>query len=108
MRLRRRFLAIEHDELALERALLASAIPLRVALFALLDLANAKPADERRTAAVFAHAAERFKLDAAALAKLSALRDTGASPGDVKALYLAILQVITHAAEIVNEIAKQS
>lgn len=103
LRLRRRFLAIEQDDAALQRALLGTAVPLRVALLAMLDLAGAQLAGEERTAAVYAHAASQFKLDAAALAELSRLRDTGSAGMGGRELYLAVMKTVTQAAEIVTQ-----
>jgi len=103
LRLRRRFLAIQQDELALQRALLEAAVPLRVSFLALLELAKASSGGEERTSAVYAEAAKRFKLDGATLDALARLRDTGTSPGPVRELYLALMQVVGQAADGVNE-----
>jgi hypothetical protein len=103
MRLRRRFLSIEQDEQAMRQALLGVAVPLRVSLLALLELNGAEPIGEERTAAVYAEAATRFKLDGTALQKLSTLRDDGQGEGDTRSLYEAIMQVVANAAELMTE-----
>jgi hypothetical protein len=106
MRLRRRFLAIEQDEQALQRVLLETAVPLRVAFLALFDLAGAEVASEERTATVYATAANRFQLDRAALERLAGLRDSGTGNGQARDLYLAIMQVVGQAAETVAAIGR--
>jgi hypothetical protein len=102
MRLRRRFLSIHQDEGAMQRVLVDAAVTLRVNFLALLYLASVAVPDEERTAAAFAAAAERFKLDGAALLQLSELRKTGSANGQVRALYGAILEVAAQAASLVT------
>ena len=108
LRLRRRFIAIEHDDIALGRALREVAIPVRVVLLAMLDLAGTQVSDEPRTPAVYAQAAERFKLDAQALEKLSAVRDQPGNEGDIRGLYLRIMQLLSRTAEIARDIATRA
>jgi hypothetical protein len=105
MRLRRRYLSIYDDDQAMQRALLEAAVPLRVNFLALLGLAKVKIAEEERTGAVFAAAAERFKLDGDALQRLSELRNTGASLGDVRQLYGAVMNLVAQTADLVKRMA---
>jgi hypothetical protein len=102
MRLRRRYLSIHQDDTAMQRILADAAMTLRVNFLAMLHLASVAVPDEERTAAVYAAAAERFKLDGAALLQLSELRKTGAANGQVRALYGAILDVAALAANLVT------
>jgi len=106
LRLRRRFLSIQQDDQAMERALLDIAVPLRINFLALMDLAGMSVPEEERTAAVYAAAAKRFGLDAAALERVSQLRDTGVANGSLRDLLLAVIELVRRASSVVREIGK--
>jgi hypothetical protein len=103
MRLRRRYLSIYDDEDAMRRALTDVAVPLRINLLALLDLAEVKVAEEQRTAAVYSTAAKHFQLDANDLQQLSDLRNTGSLAGDAGSLFCAVMMVVEKIAAIVTQ-----
>ncbi len=100
LRLRRRFLSISADDQAMQRTLLEAAIPLRIALLALLQDAGSDVQAEERTIEVYSQAATKFGLDASALERLAKLRETGEMTGEARGLYLAVLQVASRAAEL--------
>ncbi|PWU10241.1 MAG: hypothetical protein C5B50_25850 [Verrucomicrobia bacterium] len=99
LRLRRRFISIQQDDQAMERALLDATVPLRVNFLALLELAEAPIKGDERTAAVYAAAANHFGLDRATLEALARLRDTGSSGSPARDLYLAVTHLIDQVAD---------
>ena len=106
LRLRRRFLSIQQDDQAMERALLDIAVPLRVNFLALMNLAGAGVPEAERTAAVYAAAAKRFGLDPAPLERLSQLRNAGIANGSVRELFLAMMELVARASSLVKEIGR--
>jgi hypothetical protein len=84
------------------------AVPLRINLLALLDLAGVKVAEEQRTVAVYSVAAKHFQLDANGLQQLSDLRNTGSLGGDVGSLFCAVMLVVEKIAAIVTQMRTAS
>jgi len=105
MRLRRRYVSVYDDEQAMQRALREVAVPLRVNFLALLGLAKVQIAEEERTPAVYAAAAERFKLDGTALQQLSELRNTGGTQSNVRQLYGAVMNLVAQSADLLQQMA---
>ena len=105
MRLRRRFVALYGDPVALAEVLFESAVVLRANLIGLLDLADEPPPVDESSGPVFAAAAPRFGLDAEALRRLAGLRaipgpdGPPAPPADVVDLYGRIMAVADAAAD---------
>ena len=78
------------------------AVPLKVELAALLQLAGKDEPSESTSAAVLESAAAAFDLDREALLLMAALRRDASPPEDLPALYNRALATIARAAEIVS------
>ncbi|MGA9771104.1 MAG: nucleotidyltransferase domain-containing protein [Blastocatellia bacterium] len=102
LRLRRRYISIFDDPRALALTLEEQAVPLKVELAALLQLAGKDEPSESTSAAVLESAAKEFGLDREALLLMAALRRDATPPEDLPALYNRALATISHAAEIVS------
>ncbi|HKP85249.1 MAG TPA: hypothetical protein VJZ26_04080 [Blastocatellia bacterium] len=102
LRLRRRYISIFDDPRSLAATLAEQAVPLKVELAALLQLAGKDEPSESTSAAVLESAAEEFDLDGEALRLVAALRRDGSPPEDLPALYDRALATIERAAEIVS------
>ncbi len=102
LRLRRRYISIFDDPRSLALALAEQAVPLKVELAALLQLAGRDEPSESTSAAVLESAATAFDLDREALLLMAALRRDASLPEDLPALYNRALATIERAAEIVS------
>ena len=102
LRLRRRYISIFDDPRSLALALAEQAVPLKVELAALLQLAGKDEPSESTSAAVLESAAAAFELDREALSLMAALRRDAPTPEDLPALYNRALATIARAAEIVS------
>lgn len=103
LRLRRRYISIFDDPRSLATTLAEQAVPLKVELAALLQLAGKDEPSESTSAAVLEAAAIEFDLDREALLMMAALRRDGNPPEDLPALYNRALATIARAAEIVSD-----
>jgi predicted nucleotidyltransferase len=102
LRLRRRYISIFDNPRSLAMALAEQAVPLKVELAALLQLAGKDEPSESTSAAVLESAAAAFDLDREALLLMAALRRDASPPEDLPALYNRALATIARAAEIVS------
>jgi len=102
LRLRRRYISIYDDPRSLAMTLAEQAVPLKVELAALLQLAGKDEPSESTSAAVLESAAAEFDLDREALLLMAALRRDASAPEDLPALYNRALATIARAAEIVS------
>jgi predicted nucleotidyltransferase len=104
LRLRRRIFAAYDDPVALGLALRRVARGLAVQLSMLLRLAGKPVPAEEHTADIFAAAAAAFGLDADALARLAALRQSTEPPGgDVADMYNRIMTTVSRAADFAGQ-----
>ena len=101
IRLRRRYISIFDDPRSLAETLARQAVPLKVELAALLQLAGKPPAGST-SAQVLEAAAFAFDLDREALSVMASLRRDAADPGDLSAIYNRALASISRAIEIVS------
>jgi len=104
LRLRRRYFAAFDDSTDLALALRRVARGLAVQLSMLLRLAGKPVPAEDRTADIFAAAATAFGLDAEALARLAALRQSTEPPADdVAATYNRVMATVGRAADFAGQ-----
>jgi len=94
IRLRRRFVLLQDDRAAQQRALSGVVVPLAVSLAALLELSG------KSTKAVFADAANAFSLDSEALAYLKTLRQGGSAGAQPEAMFDRVLATILRTADL--------
>jgi len=94
IRLRRRFVFAHADPAAQQRALRSAAVPLAVALSALLQLRG------KSTDAVFADAAAAFSLDAEVLRYLKELRGEDSVAANPQGMFDRVLATILQVAEV--------
>ena len=102
LRLRRRYISIFDDPRALATTLADAAVPFKVELAALLQLAGNDEPSESTSAAVLESAAVAFNLDREALSLIAALRRDATLPEDLAGLYNRVLAAISRAAEIAS------
>ncbi|MEK6288481.1 MAG: hypothetical protein AABO57_22415 [Acidobacteriota bacterium] len=102
LRLRRRYMSIFDDPRSLATTLADAAVPFKVELTALLQLAGKDEPSESTSAAVLESAAAAFDLDREALSQMAALRRDASLPEDLAGLYDRVLGAISRAAEIVS------
>ena len=103
LRLRRRYVSAFDDPRTLATTLSDIAVPLKVELSALLQLAGKAEMSDSTTAAVFKDAAAAFDLDAEALAELAALRREENLSDSLSTLYDRALQTIDKVIVIVRQ-----
>ena len=101
LRMRRRYISIFDDPRSLASALADAAVPLKVELAALLQLAGKDEPSESTSAAVLEAAAIAFDLDREALSRMAALRRDANLPEDISGLYNRVLTATSRAEEIV-------
>ena len=101
LRLRRRYISIFDDPRSLAATLADAAVPLKIELGALLQLAGKEEPSESTSAAVLEAAANAFELDRQALLQMAGLRRDGEAPEDLASLYTRVTSAISRAAEIV-------
>jgi hypothetical protein len=104
LRLRHRFVAVGSDAGMLARALARAARPFALDLAALLQLAGKEVPAEDRSAVVFEAAAAAFGLKREPLARLAELRQNPRPAGDLSALYSGVLEAVTRAVDIADEL----
>jgi hypothetical protein len=102
LRLRRRYISIFDDPRSIALALADAAVPLKVELAALLQLAGKDEPSESTSAAVLESAAVAFDLDREALSRMAALRRDADLPKDLAGLYDRVIAAISRSAEIVS------
>src|SRR5206468_11062404 len=104
LRLRRRFFSAYDDPTDLALALRRVARGLAVQFSMLLRLAGKPIPAEDRTADIFSAAASAFGLDADALARLAALRQSAEAAGeDVAAWYNRVVTTVSRAADFAGQ-----
>jgi hypothetical protein len=99
LRLRRRYVALVHDPMAVALMLANMARPLALELATLLRLAGKEVPTEDRTVAIFETTAKVFHLDAETLMRLAALRRDTQPASDLAELFTQVLTVISQAAD---------
>ncbi len=102
LRLRRRYISIFDDSRSLASTLAEAAVPLKIELAAMLQLAGKDEPSGSTTAAVLESAAIAFDLDRVALSRMAALRRESEPPEDPAGLYDRVIAAISRALEIVT------
>lgn len=103
LRLRRRYISIFDDPQSMAAALAEAAVPLKIELAALLQLAGKDEPSESTSAAVLEAAALEFDFDREALSLMAGLRRDASPPEDLAKLYNRVLVTISQAAAIVSD-----
>jgi hypothetical protein len=108
LRLRRRYVSVIDDPVALAETLAKVARSFSIELATLLHLAGKEVPTEDRAAVIFEAAATAFNLDGEALARIAAFRRNTSTEDDLPVLYNRLLVTITRAVEIADQMEVSS
>jgi hypothetical protein len=104
LRVRRRYLALAHDPIAVAQMLGEVARPLAIELAGLLRLSGRDVPCQDRTTAIFEAASSAFHLDGAALLQLAELRRDSKIVSDPTHLVTQVLATLSRAIDVVHHL----